>query len=244
MVHSCGGWAALAGAIVLGARYGRYTADGKVVAMPGSSMPLATLGTFILWLGWFGFNGGSQLAIGSMADASAVSRIFVNTNLAAAAGVVIAIILTQLFYGKVDITMALNGALAGLVAITAEPLTPDPLWSIIIGAIGGVIVVFAVPLLDKLKIDDVVGAIPVHLLAGIWGTLAVPLTNSDATFLAQIVGIGAVAIFVFIASLIRWLILRFTIGLRPTVEQEMEGLDKAEIGVEAYPEFGTGSQRV
>ena len=244
VVHSCGGWAALAGAIVLGARYGRYTADGKVVAMPGSSMPLATLGTFILWLGWFGFNGGSQLAIGSMADASAVSRIFVNTNLAAAAGVVIAIILTQLFYGKVDITMALNGALAGLVAITAEPLTPDPLWSIIIGAIGGVIVVFAVPLLDKLKIDDVVGAIPVHLLAGIWGTLAVPLTNSDATFLAQIVGIGAVAIFVFFASLILWLILRFTIGLRPTVEQEMEGLDKAEIGVEAYPEFGTGSQRV
>lgn len=243
VVHSCGGWAALAGALVLGSRYGRYTADGKVVAMPGSSMPLATLGTFILWLGWFGFNGGSQLAIGTMSDASAVSRIFVNTNLAAAGGVVVAIILTQLFYGKVDITMALNGALAGLVSITAEPLAPDPLWSIIIGGIGGVIVVFAVPLLDKIKIDDVVGAIPVHLLAGIWGTIAVPLTNSDATFLAQLVGIGAIGVFVFFASLVVWLILRFTIGLRPTVEQEMEGLDKAEIGVEAYPEFGMGSQR-
>jgi ammonium transporter, Amt family len=243
VVHSCGGWAALAGAIVLGSRYGRYQ-DGKVVAMPGSSMPLATLGTFILWLGWFGFNGGSQLALGSMADASAVSRIFVNTNLAACGGVVVAMILTQLFYGKVDITMALNGALAGLVSITAEPLTPDPLWSIIIGGIGGVIVVFAVPLLDKIRIDDVVGAIPVHLLAGIWGTLAVPLTNTDATILAQLVGIGAVGAFVFFVSLVIWLVFKFTIGIRPTVEQEMEGLDKVEIGLEAYPEFGMGSQRV
>ena len=243
VVHSCGGWAALMGAIILGSRYGRYQ-DGKVVAMPGSSMPLATLGTFILWLGWFGFNGGSQLAIGTMADASAVSRIFVNTNIAAAAGVVVAMILTQLFYGKVDITMALNGALAGLVSITAEPLAPTPLWSIIIGGIGGVIVVFTVPLLDKLRIDDVVGAIPVHLIAGIWGTIAVPLTNSDATFLAQIVGIVAVGVFVSVASLVVWLILRFTIGLRPTLEDEMAGLDKAEVGVEAYPEFGTGSQRL
>lgn len=243
IVHSCGGWAALMGAIVLGSRYGRYQ-DGKVVAMPGSSMPLATLGTFILWLGWFGFNGGSQLALGSMADASAVSRIFVNTNLAAAAGVVVAMILTQIIYGKVDITMALNGALAGLVSITAEPLAPDPIWAIMIGGVGGVIVVFTVPLLDKIRIDDVVGAIPVHLVAGIWGTIAVPLTNTDATFLAQIVGIGAIGIFVSVVSLVLWLLLRFTVGLRPTLEDEMAGLDKAEVGVEAYPEFGTGSQRL
>ena len=244
LVHSCGGWAALMGALVLGSRYGRYGPDGKVTAMPGSNMPLATLGTFILWLGWFGFNGGSQLALGTIADASSVARIFVNTNLAACGGVVVAILLTQLFYGKVDITMALNGALAGLVAITAEPLTPTPLWSIIIGGIGGVIVVFAVPLLDKIKIDDVVGAIPVHLLAGIWGTFAVPLTNSDASFLAQAIGIGAIGAFVCVSSLVVWLLLKFTIGLRPTVEQEMDGLDMAEIGLEAYPEFGTGSQRI
>ncbi len=243
IVHSTGGWAALMGALVLGSRLGRYV-DGKIVAMPGSSMPLATLGTFILWLGWFGFNGGSQLAMGTMEDASAVARIFVNTNTAAAAGVVAAIILSQLFYGKVDLTFALNGALAGLVAITAEPLTPNPLWAIIIGGIGGVIVVFAVPLLDKLRIDDVVGAIPVHLCAGIWGTLAVPLTNSDATFLAQIIGIGSIGVFVSLASLLVWLLLSFSIGLRPTAEEEMAGLDQTEIGLEAYPEFGTGSQRL
>jgi Amt family ammonium transporter len=182
--------------------------------------------------------------MGTLSDASSVSKIFMNTNLAACGGVVAAIVLNQLFYGKVDITMALNGALAGLVSITAEPLTPSPIMAILIGGVGGVIVVFAVPLLDKMRIDDVVGAIPVHLLAGIWGTMAVPLTNSGSTFLAQAIGVGAVAAFVIVASLVMWLILKFTIGLRPTPEQELEGLDKAEIGLEAYPEFGTGSQRI
>jgi ammonium transporter, Amt family len=234
----------LFGAIILGARKGKYGPNGAVHPMPGSNMPLATLGTFILWLGWFGFNGGSQLAMGTLTDASAVSNIFMNTNLAACGGVVAAIILNQLFYGKVDLTMALNGALAGLVSITAEPLTPSPIMSILIGSVGGVIVVFAVPLLDKLRIDDVVGAIPVHLLAGIWGTLAVPLTNSDASFLAQLVGIVSIGLFVSVTSIVVWLILKFTIGLRPSEEQEFMGLDKAEVGLEAYPEFGQGSQRI
>ena len=211
---------------------------------PGSSMPLATLGTFILWLGWFGFNGGSQLALGSLEDASSVSRIFMNTNIAAAAGVVVAMILSQVFYGKVDLTFALNGALAGLVSITAEPLTPSPIWAIIIGGIGGAIVVFTVPLLDKMKIDDVVGAIPVHLVAGIWGTLAVPFTNSDSNFGAQILGIVSIGVFVTVASLIVWMILKVTIGIRPTEEQEANGLDQTECGMEAYPEFGVGSQRI
>ena len=244
LVHSPGGWAALIGAILIGARKGKYGPDGSVHPIPGSSMPLATLGVFILWLGWFGFNGGSQLAMGSLEDASSVSRIFMNTNIAAAAGVVAAILATQIIYGKVDLTMALNGALAGLVAITAEPLTPTPLWAVIIGGIGGIIVVITVPLLDKLKIDDVVGAIPVHLFAGIWGTLAVPLTNGDATFLAQLVGIVAIGVFVLVASLIVWTILKFTMGLRPSEEAEEAGLDQAEIGLEAYPEFGAGSQRI
>ncbi|MCB1522206.1 MAG: ammonium transporter, partial [Hyphomicrobiaceae bacterium] len=190
------------------------------------------------------FNGGSQLAIGTIADASSVSRIFVNTNLAACGGVVAALVLTQIFYGKVDVTMVMNGALAGLVSITAEPLAPSPAFAIAIGAVGGVIVVFAVPLLDKMRIDDVVGAIPVHLLAGIWGTMAVPLTNGDATFLAQAIGVGSVAAFVIVASVIVWGILRVTIGLRPSLEDEVAGLDKAEIGLEAYPEFGSGSQRL
>lgn len=237
LVHSVGGWAALVGAILLGSRAGKYGPDGAINPMPGSNIPLATLGTFILWLGWFGFNGGSQLAMGTISDAYAVSKIFVNTNLAAASGVVVAIVLTQLVYGKVDVTMALNGALAGLVAITAEPLTPSPVWAIIIGGIGGAIVVFTVPLLDKLRIDDVVGAIPVHLFAGIWGTMAVPLTNTDANFMAQAVGVGAIGGFVIVASTIVWVLLKFTIGLRPTAEEEMIGLDRAEIGVEAYPEF-------
>lgn len=244
LVHSTGGWAALFGALIIGARKGKYGANGAVHPMPGSNMPLATLGTFILWLGWFGFNGGSQLAMGTISDAASVSNIFMNTNLAAAGGVVAAIILNQLFYGKVDLTMALNGALAGLVSITAEPLTPSPLMAILIGAVGGVIVVFTVPLLDKMKIDDVVGAIPVHLIAGIWGTMAVPLTNSGASFMAQLVGVVAVGVFVSICSIVVWLILKFTIGLRPTEEDEFEGLDKAEVGLEAYPEFGTGSQRL
>lgn len=237
IVHSVGGWAALTGAIILGARSGKYTEDGRVVAMPGSSIPLATLGTFILWLGWFGFNGGSQLALGDNANASDVARIFVNTNLAAAGGVVVAMIVMQLVYRKVDVTMALNGALAGLVSITAEPLMPGPFLSVIIGGVGGLIVVFAVPLLDRMKIDDVVGAIPVHLLAGIWGTLVVPLSNTGASFGTQIIGIISYGLFTVVASTLLWSLLKFTVGIRVTGEEEALGLDKVEVGVEAYPEF-------
>ena len=236
VVHSVGGWAALTGAIILGARRGKYV-DGRVNPMPGSSIPLATLGTFILWLGWFGFNGGSQLAFGDNANASDVSRIFVNTNLAAAGGVIVSMILMQFMYKKVDVTMALNGALAGLVSITAEPLTPGPFMAILIGGIGGVIVVLAVPMLDRFKIDDVVGAIPVHLIAGVWGTLAVVLTNGDANIVTQIIGIVAIGAFTVVASSILWLALKATIGIRVDQEDEVNGLDMAEIGVEAYPEF-------
>ena len=236
LVHSTGGWAALVGAIIIGARAGRYGADGKVNVFPGSNIPLATLGTFILWLGWFGFNGASQLAMGTVGDASDVSKIFVNTNMAAAGGVVVAIILTQVLYKKADVTMALNGALAGLVSITAEPLAPTVGQSILIGGIGGAIVVFTVPLLDKFKIDDVVGAIPVHLIAGIWGTLIVAWTG-DATFMGQLVGVLLTAVWVSAASAVVWFALKYTIGVRPSEEDEMNGLDKAEIGVEAYPEF-------
>ena len=236
LVHSTGGWAALVGAIIIGARAGRYGPDGKVNVFPGSNIPLATLGTFILWLGWFGFNGASQLAMGTVGDASDVSKIFVNTNMAAAGGVVVAIILTQVLYKKADVTMALNGALAGLVSITAEPLAPTVGQSILIGGIGGAIVVFTVPLLDKFKIDDVVGAIPVHLIAGIWGTLIVAWTG-DATFVGQLVGVLLTAVWVSAASAVVWLALKYTIGVRPSEEDEMNGLDKAEIGVEAYPEF-------
>ena len=240
LVHSVGGWAALCGAIILGARTGRFGKGGQVTPMPGSNIPLATLGTFILWLGWFGFNGGSQLVLGDNANASDISRIFINTNLAASGGVIAVIVLLQLIYKKVDVTMALNGALAGLVAITAEPLMPSPLAAILIGAIGGVIVVFAVPMLDRFKIDDVVGAIPVHLIAGIWGTMAVPLTNSGATFMAQAVGVLAYAGFAIVASSAVWLLLKYTVGIRVSEEDEFLGLDKAEIGVEAYPEFSSG----
>ena len=244
IVHSVGGWAALAGALILGARTGKYGADGSVHPMPGSSMPLATLGTFILWLGWFGFNGASQLAMGSIGDVTDVSRIFANTNMAAAAGVVVAVILTQVLYKKVDVTMALNGALAGLVSITAEPLAPSVWQAVLIGGVGGAIVVFAVPMLDKLKIDDVVGAIPVHLIAGIWGTLIVPLSNDGASYGTQIVGIAAYGVFTFVASGIVWYVLKLAVGVRVSEEEEAIGLDKVEIGVEAYPEFGTGSQRL
>ena len=242
LVHSTGGWAALVGAILLGARKGKFAADGSIHPMPGSSLPLATLGTFILWLGWFGFNGGSQLALGTGADAAAVSNIFINTNMAAAAGVVAAMILTAILYKKVDLTMALNGALAGLVSITAEPLTPSIPAAVLIGAIGGVLVVIAVPLLDKLKIDDVVGAISVHLVAGIWGTMAVPITNGDVTFQSQAVGVIGTGVFVCVASAIVWGLLKVTIGIRVSEEEEYEGLDKTELGMEAYPEFGSGSQ--
>lgn len=243
IVHSVGGWAALTGAIVLGARYGKYGENGQITVMPGSSIPLATLGTFILWLGWFGFNGASQLALGSASNAIDVSNIFINTNMAAAAGVVAAMVLTQLLYSKVDVTMALNGALAGLVSITAEPLTPSLGMAAMIGGIGGVIVVLAVPMLDKFKIDDVVGAIPVHLFCGIWGTMAVPLTNGDTSFGMQATGVASIGAFVVVTTLALWLALRFTIGIRATEEEEIMGLDKAEIGLEAYPEFGNGSQK-
>ena len=236
VVHSVGGWAALAGALVLGPRIGKYR-DGRTVPMPGSNLPLATLGTFILWMGWFGFNGGSQLYMDTAGNIADISRIFANTNAGAAGGAIIALILTQLLYKKPDLTMVLNGALAGLVSITAEPLTPSLGSATLIGMVGGVIVVFAVPFLDKLKIDDVVGAIPVHLFAGIWGTLAVPLTNGDATFYGQIASIVIVGLFVFIVSGIVWLILKAVMGLRVSEEDEIMGLDKAELGMEAYPEF-------
>ena len=237
VVHSVGGWAALAGALILGARRGKYGPDGRVVPMPGANLPLATLGTFILWLGWFGFNVGSQLAMCTVGDVADVSPIFANTNAAAAGGSIAALILTQILYKKVDLTMVLNGALAGLVSITAEPLTPGLGTATLIGAVGGVIVVFAVPLLDKLKIDDVVGAIPVHLIAGIWGTLAVVITNPDATLMAQLTGIVVVGLFTFIVSLVAWVILDKTMGIRVSEDAEMAGLDNSELGMESYPEF-------
>ena len=236
VVHSVGGWAALAGALVLGPRLGKYV-EGRVIPMPGANLPLATLGTFILWLGWFGFNGGSQLAMGTIGDVADVSRIFANTNAAAAGGAIAALVLTQILYKKVDLTMVLNGALAGLVSITAEPLTPTLGVATLIGGVGGVIVVFAVPLLDKLKIDDVVGAIPVHLIAGIWGTLAVVITNADASIGAQITGIVVVGLFTFIVSFIGWTILNLVMGIRVSEEQEMAGLDNSELGMDSYPEF-------
>ena len=236
VVHSVGGWAALTGAIILGPRLGKYK-DGKVNPMPGSNLALATLGTFILWLGWFGFNGGSQLYMDTSGNVADISRIFSNTNTAAAAGAVAALILTQLLYKKPDLTMILNGALAGLVSITAEPLTPSLVSATLIGAVGGVIVVFAVPLLDRLKIDDVVGAIPVHLFAGIWGTLAVCFTNSAASFSVQLTSIVIVGAFVTVASAVVWLVLNAMFGLRVSEEAEITGLDRSELGMEAYPEF-------
>ncbi|MGR3468729.1 MAG: ammonium transporter [Shimia sp.] len=239
IVHSVGGWAALAGAIILGARKGKYV-DGRVVPMMGSNLALATLGTFILWLGWFGFNGGSQLAAGTVGDITDVSRIFANTNMAAASGAVAALILTQVMYGKVDLTMVLNGCLAGLVSITAEPLAPSLFGALWIGAIGGVIVVFGVPFLDKLKIDDVVGAIPVHLFAGIWGTIAVVFYNGDASIVTQVIGILAYGVFTFVVALVVWIILKGIMGIRVSEEAEMQGLDTAELGMEAYPDFSKG----
>ena len=237
VVHSVGGWAALAGAIVLGPRLGKYGKDGKVNPIPGSNLALATLGTFILWLGWFGFNGGSQLAMGTVGDVSDVSRIFANTNMAAAAGAVTALILTQVMYKKPDLTMVLNGALAGLVSITAEPLAPTLFGALWIGAVGGIIVVLTVPMLDKFKIDDVVGAIPVHLFAGIWGTIAVIFYNGDAALGTQLLGIAAYGVFTFVGALIVWIILKAIVGIRVSEEDELVGLDKAELGMEAYPEF-------
>lgn len=242
IVHSVGGWAALTGALILGARRGKFGRDGTVNPMPGSNLPLATLGTFILWLGWFGFNGGSQLAMGSAADVKAIATIYVNTNMAAAAGVVAAMALTAIMYRKVDLTMALNGALGGLVAVTAEPLAPSVGMAVFVGAVGGLLVVLAVPVLDRLRIDDVVGAIPVHLVCGIWGTLAVALSNPDASLGGQAAGVAAVAAFMVVTSAAVWTALKIAVGLRPSEEDEDVGLDRAECGLEAYPEFGRGSQ--
>jgi Amt family ammonium transporter len=237
VVHSVGGWAALAGAIVLGARKGKYNPDGSVNPIPGSNMPLVVLGMFILWLGWYGFNGASQLAMGTVGDIADVGRVMANTNAGAIGGALAAAVLAQILYKKVDLTFVANGALAGLVSITAEPLTPGLGTASLIGAVGGVIVVLSVPLLDRFKIDDVVGAIPVHLFAGIWGTIAVIFTNPDANLGAQLISILAVGVFVFVISLVLWTLLKLTVGLRPTAEDEDVGLDVAEVGVEAYPQF-------
>ncbi|GAB4359886.1 MAG: ammonium transporter [Kiloniellaceae bacterium] len=244
IVHSVGGWAALVGAIILGPRKGKFGPGGAVHPMPGANLPLATLGTLILWLGWFGFNGGSQLALGSALDAAAIAIVYVNTNLAACAGVVVAMILTQILYKKIDLTMALNGAIAGLVSITAGPDVQNHLMALFVGGVGGALVVFAVPLIDKLKIDDVVGAISAHLVAGIWGTLAVAFSADSVgeQLIAQITGIVAIGVFMIVTSAIVWLAMKYTIGLRVDEEAEEMGLDKAELGMEAYPEFGHGSQ--
>ena len=243
IVHSVGGWAALTGAVIVGARKGKYTADGKVNPITGANLPLATLGTFILWLGWFGFNGGSVLALGDAASATWMAIVYTNTNLAAAGGVVAAVILTQIMYKKIDLTMALNGALAGLVSITAGPDLTNHFTSIIIGAIGGVLVVIAVPLLDKMKIDDVVGAISVHLVAGIWGTLAVGIFGGG-DLMVQIIGIVSIGLYTVVATGALWMILKVIMGVRASEEDEDVGLDQAELGLEAYPEFGRGSQTV
>jgi Amt family ammonium transporter len=237
VVHLCGGAAALAGVLVLGARKGKYGTNGEVNAIPGCNLPLATLGTLILWLGWFGFNGGSELIVSNVGEANAVSLIFVNTNMAAACGLVAALLLSKVWFGKADLTMALNGALAGLVAITAEPLTPAPITASFIGAIGGLLVVLSIVALDKLKIDDPVGAISVHGVVGIWGIIAVCISNSDADFLVQLLGIVSIFAWVFITSLIVWMILKKTIGIRVSEQEEDEGVDIAECGLEAYPEF-------
>ena len=237
LVHSTGGAAALAGAILLGPRLGRFTKSGApspVKPFAASSIPLVTIGVFILWLGWFGFNGGSQLAMGTGNDAIAVSKIFINTNLAACGGVIAAAIVTRLNFGKTDVIQMLNGAIGGLVAVTAEPLMPSPLAAILIGAVGGIIVVYGTKFLFAMKIDDVVGAIPAHLFAGIWGTLAVPITNSGANFGSQLLGVIAINGTVFVISLIIWALMKNTIGIRLSKEAEMKGTDVTETGVIAY----------
>ena len=237
LVHACGGAAALAGVMILGPRLGRFTDDGSpqnMAPFAASSIPLVTLGTFILWMGWYGFNGGSQLALGSFEDSTAMSRIFMNTQLAACGGCIAGAVITRILGGKTDIIMMLNGALAGLVSITAEPLMPSPLLSIIIGAIGGVIMYFGTNFLEKMKLDDVVGAIPVHMFAGIFGTLIVPISNPDTSFIIQLLGVGSVCIFVFVMSYICFSVIKSTIGLRISDEAEKLGTDKAEVGVMAY----------
>jgi Amt family ammonium transporter len=238
VVHMCGAAAALAGVIVLGARKGKYGADGSIKAIPGCNLPLATLGMLILWLGWFGFNGGSELKISDVGEANAVARVFVNTNMAAAGGLAAALLLARAWFGKADLTMALNGALAGLVAITAEPLMPTPLGATGIGAIGGLLVVPAIVFMDRMfKIDDPVGAISVHGVVGIWGLLAVPIYNADAALLTQLLGIATIFGWVFATSLIVWMALKAIMGVRVSEEEEYEGVDLGECGLEAYPEF-------
>jgi len=243
VVHMAGAAAALAGVILLGARKGKYGKDGSVNAIPGANLPLATLGTFILWMGWFGFNGGSELIVSNVDEANAVAMVFVNTNMAAAGGCVAALLIARLWFGKADLTMALNGALAGLVSITAEPLTPSPEMATLIGAIGGVIVVISIVMLDsKLKLDDPVGAISVHGVVGIWGLLAVCLSNPDAVLSSQLLGIGVIFAWVFTASFIVWVIIKAILGIRVSEEEEYEGLDVGECGLEAYPEFSTSGK--
>ena len=242
VVHLCGATAAFAGVLLLGARKGKYGANGAIHPIPGCNMPLATLGTFILWLGWFGFNGGSELKISDIGEANAVAMIFVNTNAAAAGGVVAALLTAQMMFGKADLSMTLNGALAGLVAITAEPLTPTPLVATMIGAVGGLIVVFSIVTIDKLKIDDPVGATSVHGIVGIWGLLAVCFTNPDATLQAQLIGIVTIVGFVFLASLLTWYIIKLVMGIRVSEEHEYQGVDYSECGMEAYPEFTDSSR--
>ena len=237
IVHMAGAAAALAGVMLLGARKGKYGKNGQVNAIPGANLPLATLGTFILWMGWFGFNGGSVLKLGDIASSNSVAVVFLNTNTAAAGGVVAALLLARIMFGKADLTMALNGALAGLVAITAEPSTPSALAATLIGGVGGVIVVFSIITLDKLKVDDPVGAISVHGVVGLWGLLAVPLTNEGASFVGQIVGALTIFIWVFVASFVVWMVLKKTMGIRVSEEEEYDGVDLAECGMEAYPEF-------
>ncbi|GAB4357725.1 MAG: ammonium transporter [Methylohalobius crimeensis] len=242
VVHMCGATAALAGVLLLGPRTGKYGPDGEIHPMPGCNLPLATLGTFILWLGWFGFNGGSELKVSDIGEANAVAKVFVNTNTAAAGGAVAALLAARLLFGKADLSMMLNGALAGLVAITAEPLTPVPWLATLIGAIGGVLVVFSIVCFDKLRVDDPVGALSVHGVVGIWGLLAVCLSNPDAKLSAQLIGVVTIFAFVFIASLIVWSVIKALLGIRLSLEEEYNGADFADCGMEAYPEF-TGSAR-
>ncbi len=237
IVHMCGAAAALAGVILLGPRSGKYGPNGEITPIPGSNMPLATLGMFILWFGWFGFNGGSELKLSNIEEANAVAQVFVNTNMAAAGGLVAALILATVIFGKADLTMALNGALAGLVSITAEPLSGTNLESMLIGAVGGVLVVLSIVGLDKIKIDDPVGAISVHGTCGIWGLMAVLITSDDATLTGQLTGLGAIFGFTFTAALVVWLVIKLVIGIRLSEEDELVGADKAEIGIVAYPEF-------
>ena len=237
IVHMAGAAAAFAAVLLLGARKGKYGKNGEVYPIPGSNMPLATLGAFILWMGWFGFNGGSQLLLSDAANATAVGQIFMNTNAAAAAGAVAALLITKIMWGKADLTMILNGALAGLVTITADPLSPAPAFATLLGALGGALVVFSIVALDKAKIDDPVGAISVHGVCGLFGLMVVPFSNADATFGAQIYGAAIIFAWVFAASILVWAVLKATMGIRVTEEEEITGMDMADCGIDAYPEF-------